>query len=244
LVDISTKLEIPFTELLYAGEMMVELNIEEVNVKFNFLSGSFMLDVIDPDNPKGNDEIVIDILKRNIGVTDSSGKPIRYEYISGLKTLITSSNIPLSLDFIFELVESGAEVYVLPKEKIDSRMTFGKINDIIYKKFSYYQAKKNQINREFELLKNAGRPNEVERERQLQELENSIIFDKVFVKLEPHVLKEIAPEANPHEAFEFEFSKLGSIEGATEHVGKAIKESKHRCKRNKSKKKKYNSLKK
>ena len=188
LSDIADKFEIPITTLYYAGEIMVEINTDKIIVKFNFLSGTYMEDKIHPNDPQGNDVRVIEILKRNIGETD---KPIRYEYLPGFQSLINNQNLHVSMDFITDLLHSGAEIYKLSKENIDPTWNFGKIKQMINDRFVYYQPRKSQINKYFDYMKSRGLPNEALRDKQLFDLENSILFDKFFVRYIPDAVDEI-----------------------------------------------------
>jgi hypothetical protein len=193
LSDIVDKLKIPITTLYYAGEIMVEINTDNIIVKFNFLSGTYMEDKINPDDPQGNDVRVIEILKRNIGQLNSSDKPILYEYLPGIKSLINNQNLPVSMDLITNLLYSGAEIYKLSKENIDPTCNFGKIKQMISDRFVYYQPRKAQINKYFDYMKSRGLPNEALRDKQLLDLDNSILFDKYFVRYVPDAVDEIPP---------------------------------------------------
>jgi len=196
LSDIVDKLKIPITTLYYAGEIMVEINTANIIVKFNFLSGTYMENKINPDDPQGNDVIVAEILKRNIG--ELSDKPILYEYLPGIKSLINIQHLPASMDLITNLLHSGAEIYKLSKEKIDPTLNYGKIKKMIDDRFLYYQARKNQINNYYDFMNRSANPdkvlqNEALRTQKLKDLDDSILFDKYFVRSFPEAVDEIPP---------------------------------------------------
>ena len=189
LSDLYDKLGLDITSLYYAGEMIVEMIRDKIILKFNYLSGTYMQDRIDPNDPKQNVEVVIQILQHEL-----KNPNIIYEYVPGLQTFITSQRVPLTLSIIQDLLHAGGDIYVIDEA---TQLQYGlntipKIKRIISDE-STYIAKKNVINRKYDtLIKlpiNESKIPELEEQRliELQKLEDTNLFNKVFVKLEPDI---------------------------------------------------------
>jgi len=189
LTDVHLELGLDINFLYYAGEMIVEMQGDAIILKFNYLSGTYMIDIIDPDDPKQNVPVVIDILQSEL-----KNPNIIYEYIPGLQTFITSQKIPLTLSIIQDLLHSGADIYVINEE---TQLQYGlntiaKVKRIISEEYNYI-ARKNVINRQYDTLiklpTNISKIPELEQQRliELQKLEDTNLFDKVFVKLYQYV---------------------------------------------------------
>ena len=187
LTDIHLELGLDIKLLFYAGEMIVEMHGDLITLKFNYLSGTYMKDIIDPDDPKENVPFVIDILKSELKTTN-----IIYEYVPGLQTFITSQRVPLTLSIIQDLLHSGANIYVIDEA---TQLQYGlntipKIRKIITDEY-YYIPRKDTINIKYDSLvklpTNVSKIPELEEQRllELQKLEDTNLFNKVFVKLEP-----------------------------------------------------------
>jgi hypothetical protein len=187
LSDVHDKLGLDINSLYYAGEIIVEIHGDEIILKFNYLSGTYMIDIIDPDDPKENVQFVIDILQSEL-----KNPNIIYEYVPGLQTFITSQRVPLTLSIIQDLLHSGANIYVIDEA---TQLQYGlntipKVKRIISDEYNYI-AKKDTINRKYNALiklpTNISKIPELEEQRllELQKLEDTNLFNKVFVKLEP-----------------------------------------------------------
>jgi hypothetical protein len=187
LSDLYDKLGLDITSLYYAGEMLLEMKGDTIFLKFNYLSGTYMQGIIDPDDPKQNVEVVIEILQHELKYPN-----IIYEYIPGLQTFITSHRVPLTLSIIQDLLHAGADIYIIDEA---TQVQYGlntipKIKRIISEEFTFV-AKKNMINRKYDALiklpTNKSKIHELEEQKliELQKLEDTNLFNKVFIKLEP-----------------------------------------------------------
>ena len=182
---------INITQLYYAGEMMLEMDRdrEHLHIKFNFLSGTFMAGIINPDDPHEHSEQVINIFKDKF-----KSDKVTYEYVSGISSFITNANIPLTLESIEDFLQAGAEILKLRKE--DTRAIFAagdtestklnKVKDIISKNI-VYPIKIRETNRRFDALAKyiPREKNDENRQKALKELEDQNIFNRIFQQLQP-----------------------------------------------------------
>ena len=236
--DIKDKLEVPFETgpdgspilyLLYAGEMKVEIT-DEITVNFNFLSGTYMSERIDPNEPKGNDEIAIQIFRDNISVG------VKYQYLKGTLSLITNKNIPPSHELIAELIHSGAVIYVVVNtEGLNENPTeqYRELNRMIIDKFTYYPPRLLQIERQCDTLidmamrqpiKGSSEEDKTQKikerdekiikyiekkENDILKLNESLQFDKYFKIIEPSSSEEIPPNIQTQDELHESLKSIG-----------------------------------
>ena len=182
---------INITQLYYAGEMIVEMDRdrEHIHIKFNFLSGTYMSGIINPDDPQEHSEQVINIFKDKF-----KSDKITYEYVPGITSFITNANIPLTLESIEDFLQSGAEILKLRKEDTHDIFVAGdtesiklnKVKNIILKS-KFYPSKVIETNRRFDALAKyiPAEKNEENRQKALKELADQNIFERIFQQLQP-----------------------------------------------------------